>query len=361
MNILIVLTTDSLGGAEQYLKMIATYYKGEDISIYYFKNNKRGHWDDVEPFAKKYLISTVHEVTGIIGFVFMMLFNRKRYDHIYTSHIYTTALVGMLKSLGIIRSKYFIARESTSIFLRFKGFILAFYSFLYKIGYKKMDLLICQTVEMKNQLLDHFPKIVNRTTIKVIPNPIDLNGKAELANETLDQIFKENCIVSAGRLIELKGYNFLIGAFESLKKEYPELKLVILGRGPLKEVIEEQVGQSKYKEDIFLRGRVDNVYNYFKNARICVVSSLIEGFPNVLLQMMSQNEKVVCTLCAGGIKEIQGVYKCEPGSSGTLAEAMNKCLTDNTEKNRDIFDACLETRSLTSFIQNINNTIQSLK
>ena len=358
MNILIVSTTDSLGGAEQYLKMIATYYKGEDISIYYFKNNKSGQWNDVEPFVKKHLISTVHEVTGIIGFVFMMLFNRKRYDYIYTSHIYTTSLVGMLKTLGIIRSKYFIARESTSIFLRFKGFMLAFYSFLHKIGYRKMDLLICQTVAMKKQLLDHFPKIANKTTIKVIPNPIDLRGKVELANETIDPEFKDNCLVAAGRMIALKGYDILIEAFEQLKKDHPELKLVILGRGPLKEVIEELVNQNKYKDDIFLRGRVDNVYKYFKNAQICVVSSFIEGFPNVLLQMMSQNDKVVSTLCAGGINEIDGIFKCEPKNSKSLATAISECLTTDTKDNRKLFDDYLESRNLNHFVQQVNNAIQ---
>ncbi|MBT8273894.1 MAG: glycosyltransferase, partial [Bacteroidia bacterium] len=276
------------------------------------------------------------------------------YDYVYTSHIYTTALVGMLKSLGIIRSTYFVARESTSIFLRFKGFMLRFYSFLYKIGYRKIDLLICQTEEMKNQLLEHFPNIRKRTKIKVIPNPIDLGGKSELANQDLDDIFKVNCLVSAGRLIELKGYNFLIEAFEQLKKEHPKLKLVILGRGPLKEVIEQQVDTSIYKNDIFMQGRVDNVYNYFKHAQVCVVSSLIEGFPNVLLQMMSQNDKVVSTLCAGGIDEIDGIYTAEPGNTEALAKAIHLALTEDTSGNRKRFDDYLDQRSIERFVQQLN-------
>lgn len=357
MKILFVLTTDSLGGAEHYLKMIATYHKGEDISIYYFKNNKRGQWDDVEPFAKKYLMSTFHEVTGIINFVFRMLIDRQRYDYIYTSHIYTNSLVGMLKSVGIIKSKYFIARESTSIFLRFKGFKLSFYAFLYNLGYRKMDVLICQTELMKTQLLQHFPRISKRTKIKVIPNPIELKGKSELANEPLDEIFERNCIVAAGRLIALKGYDVLIEAFELSKNDNPELKLVILGRGPLKEMIEKQVEQSLFKNDIYMCGRVNNVYKYFKKARICVVSSRVEGFPNVLLQMMSQNTNVVSTTCAGGIDTINGIFTCEPGNAGALSSAINQCLNSNTRNRRKIFDEFLNTRSLEQFLNQVSETI----
>ena len=220
-----------------------------------------------------------------------------------------------------------------------------------------MDLLICQTQEMKDQFIEHFPKIEKRTKVKVIPNPIDLNGKAELANMPLEPTFQTDCLVSAGRLIELKGYNYLISAFEILKKDYPELKLVILGRGPLMEVVKAQVDNSVFSEDIYMQGRVNNVYNYFKNARICVVSSIIEGFPNVLLQMMSQNEKVVSTLCAGGIEDIEGLITCEPGNSEALYQALKSCLKANTNNNRKLFDDYLNSRSLTEFVRTVNENL----
>lgn len=354
MKVLIVLTTDSLGGAEQYLKMIAYQYKGEDIDIYYFKNNRRGQWDDVESFANKHLISKVHEITGILGFIWSMLFKRKRYDYIYTSHIYTNALVGLLKSIGVIKSNYFVARESTSIFLRFNGFKLKFYAFLYRLGYRKMDLLICQTDLMKEQFVDHFPKIERRSQIQVIPNPIDLSGKSELANEAVNEEFEKDCIISAGRLIKLKGYHLLIQAFERLKIDHPNLKLVIFGRGPWKEIIEDQVSQSQYKNDILMPGRVNNVYKYFKRAKVCVVSSLIEGFPNVLLQMMSQNEKVVSTRCAGGIESIKGLHTCEPGNIDALHKTIETCINSDTSLNRVFFDDYLDSRSIESFMKKVN-------
>ena len=43
----------------------------------------------------------------------------------------------------------------------------------------------------------------------------------------------------------------------------------------------------------------------------CIVSSIIEGFPNVILEMMSQNTNVISTKCAGGIDKLKGVITVE--------------------------------------------------
>jgi glycosyltransferase involved in cell wall biosynthesis len=347
-----------LGGAENYLKMIAFHYKNEDVEIYAFKNNERGRWNDVGEFANMKFISKAHEVTGIIGFVFIMLFKRKKYDYIYTSIIYANSVVGILKTLGIIRSKYFIARESTSIFLRFKGTQLNFYKNIIRLGYRKMDLLICQTEVMKEQFSKHFKNIEKRTLLRVIPNPIDLKNSKTRSGKQLDLKLPDEFVVTAGRLIELKGYDLLIDSFAKLKSEHPNLKLIILGEGDKLEELQEQATMLNILDSVIFSGFVNNVYPYFKKAKICVVSSRIEGFPNVLLQMMSQNTKVVSSLCAGGIEEIPGIYTCKAGDEETLTTAMRLCLNTNTEKNRQVFDDYLDARSVDAFIETINTTLK---
>lgn len=354
MNILILLPNDSLGGAEQYLKMVANFYKGEDISIYYFKNHERGQWDELKPYTNQYYVTKNHEIFGMMRFIVSMLFSGKKYDYIYTSHIYTNALVGILKSVGILRSRYFIARESTSIFLRYKGLTLKFYRSLYVMGYRRMNLLICQTELMKNQFLEHFGKIHKRTRIEVIPNPIDLKIAEKIASDAMELDFPSDYIVTAGRLIEVKGYDLLIDAFSVVKETNPKLKLVILGRGPDRESLERQIAALNLTDEVILAGYKDNVYKYFKNARLCVISSRIEGFPNVLLQMMSQNNKVVSTLCAGGIDDIDGVFTCPTNDVNALSGVMTKCLNENTDRNRLQFDTYLNARSIEMFMQTID-------
>nr|WP_321223473.1 glycosyltransferase [uncultured Psychroserpens sp.] len=358
-KILIVLPTDSLGGAENYLKMIAIHYKNDDVDVYGFKNEERGLWDDISEHTNLRFISKKHEILGLIQFCFIMLFKFKKYDYTFSSQVYANGLIGILKSLGIIRSKYFIARESTSIFLRFKGRKLKIYKFIINLGYRSMDLLICQTEEMKKQFADHFEKIEKRTKICVIPNPIDLKVSQSLSQLKLDIDLPNEFIISAGRFIELKGYDLLIESFSKLKTNCPDLKLILLGEGEELENYKTQIKALNLEDEVLFPGFTNNVYAYFKEAKMCVVSSRIEGFPNVLLQMMSQNTKVVSTLCAGGIENIQGVYTCETHNQQALTIAMQNCLNNDTSKNRQIFDDYLNSRSIEAFLETLNNRIKN--
>jgi glycosyltransferase involved in cell wall biosynthesis len=248
----------------------------------------------------------------------------------------------------------FIARESTTVFTRFKGKALMKYSMLYKLGYRKINLLICQTDLMKTQLLYHFPKIAKRAKVEVVPNPINksqIEAQSKLkANINLPKEY----IVAAGRLIELKGFDLLIASLVKLKENYPNLKLVILGRGNLKDTLEYQAESLGIKNDVIFAGHVSNVYPYFKNAKVCAVSSRIEGFPNVLLQMMSQNNNVISTTCAGGIEEIPNITTVETNNLESLYEGIKETLKNFNKSKINIHNEYLNQRDISGFIERID-------
>lgn len=257
--------------------------------------------------------------------------------------------------MGLIKTKRLISRESTSIFLRYKGLTLSKYKLFYKYGYKKIDLLICQTELMKNQLIKNLPNIQKRTVVKVVPNPINLKEINLKAQQKINIDLPEDYIVSAGRFIPEKGYDILINAFFEIKKTHPKLKLIILGRGVLKEELEALIDSLKLNNDVILPGYL-NVYPFFKNAKLCVVSSRIEGFPNVLLQMMTQNNNVVSTTCAGGIDEITGIIISKTNDINSLYNSMLKALSkSNHDENRLLFDDYLKNRDLPNFIKIITS------
>lgn len=354
MKILIVLPNDALGGAEQYLKMVAIYFKQEDVSIFFLKTNHTKQWTDIEQKTKHYIGSSKSVFFGVFKLFLFSLKQKKEYDYIFTSHVYINALVGTLLSLKILKTKKFIARESTSIFLRYKGFKLFLYQLAYKVGYKKMDLIICQTDVMKEQLIKHFKGIQKKTLVKTIPNPINFSYLKEEYSKNVELNLPYKFIVSAGRLIEEKGYDILIDVFYQIKKTHKNLKLLLLGDGALKPALQSQIEKLNLTDDVLLLGHVANVYDYFKTAKLCVVSSRIEGFPNVLLQMMSQNNAVVSTKCAGGIDMINGVITAETNDKNSLSNAILKGLydADNTD-NRVKFDTYLSERDINQFIKKL--------
>lgn len=352
---LFVLPTAQLGGAEQVLKMIAQNTT-EEVHVFFFEEKKTDTWNikniNIHVGGQK---SKLRNTLNFISFII----RQNYWDYIYTSHIYMTATVGLLIRLGILKKVFFIARESTTVFNRFSGIKLKSYRLMYKLGYPQVDLLICQTEYMRNQLIEALPWLNKKIKIRTIPNPVNLDNMIEQSKSLNPFTLKQPYIISAGRLIPEKGFDILIKAFSKISSDYPQINLVILGEGNERSVLEKLILDLELQDKIFLPGFHSNVYPIFKEAELCVVSSRIEGFPNVLLQMMSQNTKVVSTKCAGGIESINGVFTCETENIDRLADAMRECLSVSTDYFRDVFDVELKKRSISDFIYTVENILMN--
>lgn len=355
MKILIVVPDDRLGGAEQLLRNLTLFYLKDNniVHVLFFKKPLSGQWTELNEFprANLHFTKATSESKGLpAAFRNIWKLRKHRFDQVYSSHLHMTSFVGVLIKFGIVKKRFFIGRESTSYFLRYKGKQLFFFKILYSMGYSSLDLLICQSSVMKDQLLNGLPKLMKKINIQVIPNPINLESIGTVTTKTkIDTPF----VVTAGRLIWDKGYDILIDAFQELKKDFPRLKLIILGEGNCRKELEDQIKKLNLIEDVILEGQVANVYSYFNEAELCVVSSRIEGFPNVLLQMMSQNNKVVSTKCAGGIEALNGVFTAETNDVKDLYLKMRKTLITDTEGNRIKFKKELENRSYSNFSHKI--------
>lgn len=340
---------DGLGGAEQVLKMIARFHRNDAVYIYFLCEGKESQlWMDNE-FRCSYA-GTDNRIIAIYQFIRYIQRNKNiTWDLLLSSHTNITGILGIIIRIGILRKKKFIARESTAVFQRFSGIKLFQYKMMYKLGYNSVDLLICQTNDMKMKLLNAAPFLSKKTHTVTIKNPIDLS----LLKQTNKSVPYSKYIVSAGRFIDAKAFDVLIKAFQVISKSFNDYKLVILGDGELKNQIIAQCKELGVYSSVKMPGHVDNVLPYFKNAEVCVVSSRIEGFPNVLLQMMSQNTNVVSTLCAGGIAELEGVLTVETENHLVLAEAIMASIESKSVNNRVLFDKELAERDISKFMKEL--------
>lgn len=353
---LFVIPNDLIGGgAQQVLYMIINFFinQGKSCTVVFTVRKKHRGWESIEDKCNIVYLENSSFYKGYFdAFKYIKkLTKRHHIKHAISSQTLINGLLGFLKFVKTLKNTKLILRESTSIFLRFKGFKLLLYKTAYKFGYKQADLIICQTDLMKEQLLEALPWLKKKNKVVVIPNPVNLDEITTKASESINFEI-DNFIVTAGRIIPEKGFDLLIDSFNLLIDK--SLKLVILGMGTNegKQKLVNQIETLGLQNRVILYGFAKNVYPIFKKAKLCVVSSRIEGFPNVLLQMMSQNNAIVSTLCAGEIANIKGIFTCENNDVASLKDAMEKGLNNN-KNNQLIFKDYLKSRSIDKFVNSI--------
>lgn len=114
-------------------------------------------------------------------------------------------------------------------------------------------------------------------------NPELLEVQAEAAKIRKPDTFT---FVFVGRLVRDKGINELIAAFERLKKEYPNIRLLLVGRqepelDPLKPETIAKINNNKCIEAV---GQQSDVRPWLAASDVFVFPSYREGFPNVVIE-----------------------------------------------------------------------------
>jgi glycosyltransferase involved in cell wall biosynthesis len=144
-------------------------------------------------------------------------------------------------------------------------------------------------------------------------------------------------LVACGRLTRQKGYPYLLEAFARLQQLIPS-QLWIVGEGEDRPLLERQIRQSNLGDRVRLLGFQHNPYKYMAAADVFVLSSLWEGFGNVIVEAMACGSPVVATDCPHGPAEIitQDVngLLVPPADAAALTEAIARVLRDGELRRR---------------------------
>lgn len=161
--------------------------------------------------------------------------------------------------------------------------------------------------------------------VKVIYNGIE-KSKLRASIFTSD---KEFLLATVGTLNPQKGVQFLIRALPKIVKEYPGLRLEIIGDGGYKRKLQDEVKHLKLKNYVKFTGFVPDVSKYLTSFDLYIQPSLSESFGLAILQAMSVGLPVIATN-TGGIPEVVTEGKSgllvEPMDSKALAEAILELL-----------------------------------
>lgn len=212
----------------------------------------------------------------------------------------------------------FIARESSIVTENNKKEKYpVIFNWLYKILYNRFDCVIAQSFYMANDLISNFK--INKKKVVLINNPVEIEKVIELSKEPLDIIFSEKKLnlVAVGRLNEVKGFDNLLYIASRIKREF---HLYILGEGEEYLTLKKITNELNLEKKVTFLGFQKNSYKYMSNADYLLMTSIYEGFPNVVLEAQALGIPVIAFNCPGGISEIID------NTNGILVKNMDKHL-----------------------------------
>ena len=199
--------------------------------------------------------------------------------------------------------------------------------------YSQLDLVVCQSADMRRDLIERYEFPPERTAL--IHNPIDIDRARAKAADALPSDLAQALgrtasgklkLVAAGRLAPQKGFDLLLEAVAQSRDRIGSL--VLLGEGPERSALEQLSRTLGISKLVTFAGFRANPYAIYGRADAFVLSSRYEGFPNVVLEALACGIPVIATPAPGGVNEIAamtgGVTMASSIDAAALAEAIRR-------------------------------------
>ena len=194
---------------------------------------------------------------------------------------------------------------------------------------------------MRQELISYYN--VNNSKIEVITGGIDYSDFPHMNKQEIYQFKsginisnKDKIILFVGRIMPVKGIDYLIYSFYNVLKFIPNSKLLLVGGSMLSHYDRKMIKLVKklhIQESVDFIGLVPQeiIYKYYNICDVVVVPSTYEPFGMVCLQTVIFKKPLVCSNVVGALDYINSyplLKIVSPYSAKELAEALKIVLLD---------------------------------
>jgi glycosyltransferase involved in cell wall biosynthesis len=182
-------------------------------------------------------------------------------------------------------------------------------------------------------------RVYNGMDLTRFPAPDSETARSASPSRTGIAPYQAPRIVSIGRLVAFKGFEYLIDACADLARRSFEFTCEIIGDGPLRRDLEAKIRKLNLLDRVHLLGSLSQgaVLEKLRSADIFALASVTDAqgasdvFPTVIIEAMAAARPVVSTRLAGIPESVvhgETGLLVPPGDTMALAEALNRLLED---------------------------------
>lgn len=307
-KVCVIISSMESGGAEKMTMYVTNSLEKNNFNVSLILFKKKG--ENLKYINDEINIIDLNSTLGIKGILKLLkVLKQEKPDIVYTSLGPLNAVLSLF--LFLFKKTKFIARETNipsvinTMKKKEKNFYYIIINYLYELTYKNYDTIICQSDDMKKDLIVNYS--IPQNKIIKINNLVDINRIEELSNykdKKIGEYFSTDKVygIALGRLTEQKGFDLLIEKSKSLKNS--NIVIYILGEGEQYKFLNNQIKNYGLENNVKLLGFKENPYLYLKRADFFVLPSRVEGFPNALIEALAVGLPAIVNNCKGGINEI---------------------------------------------------------
>ncbi|RXJ81206.1 glycosyltransferase [Arcobacter sp. F2176] len=329
MRIAVIVRSLKYGGMERAAcnQSDAFYLAGHEADLIYFSNKEKNimpnqkavnviqidlnsmmkssligrSWDIISKLSNMILRKTYPVVSGIYTSKifeekFKELEKNKKYDLILIRGQGTFEQIWRFKDKRSVRICVNVSKKNYSTFID-KIMSRCYYNNV-KVNCNSEGSREFYVEKFKRENID----VISLDTIK---NPFFTQKVIDLSKEKNNKIPNTPYILGLGRLVKTKNFGLLIDSYYELKTKYNLMhKLILVGDGDDKAILEEKCKFLNIIDDVIFTGYQSNPYPWIKNSEIIVFTSKKEGLSNVLIESMCCKTRILITKSPGGMLEM---------------------------------------------------------
>lgn len=301
-----MLNGEGIGGISTMVRSLALAQSKDNKTepfVLYGKTNEKAHKDQVECdiVVHHVPVSSGYDVSPLAAYRIIRLFRQVDVLHFhYFSPMYAMcAMICRKPTIYTFHGNFGILRKKT-----IKDYVKRF---VIKYFIRKSVDVVTYNSNFTKKCAEHIYSICNVKTM-VIYNGLnieDISGSADcLPNDVKAQFGNKFVVGACGRLVKIKRIDRLIDAFAAFKDKKSDVALIIVGDGPLRDRLENQIRMRGLSDTARIVGFQRNVFDYEAMFNVCAIPSSGEAFGLVALEALAMGKPAIVFDDGGGLVEI---------------------------------------------------------